>query len=78
MEIRWLAILLQLPLTPKRRKKRRLQQFPLRQSYVPERKKRRLGNAFPPVDLATCKASEGKGGNGKDVTETRRQLQHSC
>jgi hypothetical protein len=39
-----------------------------------ERKKRRLGNAFPPVDLATRKASEGKGGNGKDVTETRRQL----
>jgi hypothetical protein len=42
---------------------------------VPERKKNRLGNALPPpVDLATCKASEGKGGNGKDVTETRRQL----
>jgi predicted transcriptional regulator len=48
MEIRWLAILLHFPLAPERRKKRRLQQFPLRQSYVPERKKWLLGNAFPP------------------------------
>jgi hypothetical protein len=48
MEIRWLAILMQFLLAPERRKKRRLQQFPLCQSYVPERKKRRLGNGIPP------------------------------
>jgi hypothetical protein len=60
MEIRWLAILLQFPLTPERRKKRRLQQFPLRQSYVPERKKRRLGNAFPPSTWLRARRQRAK------------------